>query len=241
MGFYEEISKYYDYIFPTGKEQLKFIKKSAGSPPKRILDVACGTGGYSIELSKSRYDLVATDLDKKMIEELNNKLIKDNLSIEAVQSNMLEIDEKIQGKFDLIFCIGNSVVHLANKEEILKFFKASKKLIKRKGSLIIQIINFDRIIKQGITELPKIVNDDIGLVFERYYRFDIENNKIFFKTILTVEDKKIENEIPLLPLLYGEAIDLLISAKFKKVRLFGDFNGNEYDKDNSFMLVIQAK
>jgi len=62
MGFYEEISKYYDYIFPVGKEQINFITKVAGEGPKSVLDIACGTGGYALELAKQGYAVTAVDL-----------------------------------------------------------------------------------------------------------------------------------------------------------------------------------
>ncbi len=68
MGFYEQISKYYDYIFPAGKEQIDFIETAAGTPPKKVLDIACGSGGYSVALAKDGYSVTAVDLDEKMVE-----------------------------------------------------------------------------------------------------------------------------------------------------------------------------
>ncbi len=241
MAFYEEISKYYDYIFPTGEEQVSFLCQAAGLPPKSVLDIACGTGGYSIELSELGYNVTASDIDDEMINELNNKISENGYRISVKKSNMLDVDKNVCGKFDLAFCIGNSVVHLANKQEVIKFFKAAKRLIKRHGSFVVQIINFNRIINKGITELPKIVNKETGLVFERYYRYDSVENKIYFKTILSVEDKKLENEIELLPLLHDEIIDLLAAANFKQVCSYGDFKGGEFDENNSFVLILEAK
>ncbi|MDP4181321.1 MAG: class I SAM-dependent methyltransferase, partial [Bacillota bacterium] len=59
MGFYDEISKYYDYIFPSFEEQLRFINDIAGEPPRSLLDIACGTGSYSIKLAKKGFDITA--------------------------------------------------------------------------------------------------------------------------------------------------------------------------------------
>ena len=240
MSFYEEISKYYDYIFPTRKEQVSFICEVAGNPPKTLLDIACGTGGYSIELAGLGYDVTATDIDAKMMKTLNNKLLNHDCKINCIQAGMLELAEKLHTSFDLVFCIGNSIVHLDKKDDIQAFFKSAKQLLKKDGSLIVQIINFDRVLLKEIRELPTITNDEIGLSFERFYRCDEEENRIFFKTILTVDDKKIENEIPLYLLLSDDAVEMLNDAGFKKVRLFGDFIGNEYDKYNSYMLVLWA-
>ncbi|MEG2018666.1 MAG: class I SAM-dependent methyltransferase, partial [Clostridium sp.] len=162
MGFYEEISKYYDYIFPVGKPQVDFISKFSGKPPRELLDVACGSGGYSIELAHQGYNVTAIDLDYAMVEGLRKKAANDNLDIKALQGNMLELRNKVNTRYDLAFCIGNSLVHLEGEEEIEKFFKEMKCILKEDGKLVIQIINYDRVLSQNITSLPNIENQEVG-------------------------------------------------------------------------------
>lgn len=240
MGFYEEISKYYDYIFPVGKEQINFVTKVAGEGPKSVLDIACGTGGYALELAKQGYAVTAVDLDSKMVEELKDKTLKSDLDIEALQGSMLELSSKISSKYDVAFCIGNSLVHLDGEKEIEKFFREMKGLLKEEGKLIIQIINYDRVLSKNVQFLPTIENKEVGLTFQRLYRYDEILNKVFFKTILEVEGKKIENEIPLYPALSEDLEKLLRKAGFKDVKLYGDFKGNDFEKDNSYALVVVA-
>ena len=62
---------------------------------------------------------------------------------------MLDID-KLNKKFDLIFCIGNSMVHLNDNEEILRFLRNCKKSLKVGGYLLLQIVNYDRILVKNI-------------------------------------------------------------------------------------------
>lgn len=241
MGFYEEISKYYDYIFPAGEEQIKFLKEIAGRPPKTVLDIACGTGGYSLELSKQGYAVTACDLDSRMLEMLIAKAREQDRNIHAVQADMLKLDRQLSGRFNLAFCIGNSVVHLENILQIKEFLKNAKNLLSNDGSLVLQIINFDRILLREIKGLPTIVNKAAGLTFERLYHYDGEKNIINFKTKLNAEGKSFENVIPLYPLLQDELSEAANGAGFKKLKLFGDFNGNEFDKYNSYMLVLWAR
>ena len=239
MGFYQEISKYYDYIFPVSNEIVDFIGRTAGNPPKSILDVACGTGGYSIELADKGYEVTAVDLDREMIESLN---AKKNSKVKFFQGDMLRLKDKLNPRsFDTIFCIGNSLVHLDNLSHIGNFFADSKGILKEDGSLIIQTINYDRVISKEVKSLPTIYNNDIGLLFERVYRYDKEANKVYFKTVLTVGNNKIQNEIPLHPLLFSETQKILMDAGFKKIDFYGDFKNNIYEKDNSYMLIIHAK
>jgi ubiquinone/menaquinone biosynthesis C-methylase UbiE len=241
MGFYEELSKYYDVIFPAGEEQVSFLKEIAGKPPKAVLDIACGSGGYSVELAKLGYQVTASDLDKEMLNRLDCKASAGELPIKLLHANMLDLESKLTDKYNLAFCIGNSIVHLENLQQIQKFLAGARNLLQPDGGLVIQIINFDRILLRDIKSLPLIEDKKSGLTFERNYDYDRQKNIIYFKTRLNAGVNSYDNEIPLYPLLQDELISALSQAGFKKVKLFGDFNGNEFDKYNSFMLVLWAR
>lgn len=241
MGFYQEIAKYYDYIFPTGKEQLYFLKEIAGKPPKSVLDIACATGGYSIELAKTGYNVTAVDLDREMLDQLDIKSKKEQQSIRLLQENMLGLKNRLSENFDMVFCIGNSIVHLDNLQQIKNFIRDARCLAGNNGNLVLQTINFDRIILRDIKSLPTIENKDAGMTFRRNYRYDKQNNRIYFNTILSVEGNEYENEIPLYPLTEDELTAAVQEAGFKRVKLFADFSGNEFDKYNSYMLVLWAR
>lgn len=241
MEFYQQISKYYDDIFPTGDEQIRFLKEIAGNPPKTVLDIACGTGGYSLELCRQGYDVTAVDRDDRMIGQLEEKARQDGVSLKHLHCDMLDLDKKLSEKYDMAFCIGNSIVHLENILQIKEFLTGAKKLLDNDGSLVLQIINFDRILLRDIKSLPIIENKDTGLSFERYYDYDKQKNTIYFKTRLNAEHKTFNNVIPLYPLRQDELLDAVAEAGFKKLKVFEDFNGNEFDKYNSFMLVLWAR
>lgn len=242
MSFYESIAKYYDFIFPAGRAQLDFLAASAGSPPKSVLDIACGTGNYSVELGKLGYSVTAVDLDGQMIESLKAKRKAGGLEgkIQAVQGNMLELKQLLSSTYDLAFCIGNSLVHLEGKEEIEKFLSEVKNLLVSNGHLAIQIINYDRILEKNIDSLPTIEVEEQNLRFHRLYHYDRSTNKVLFKTTLEVNGAVLENEIPLYPLRADELEALLWKAGFTTVEMFGDFKKNEFQKDKSYSLVVSA-
>ncbi|MFZ5988803.1 MAG: class I SAM-dependent methyltransferase [Bacillota bacterium] len=244
MGFYDEISRYYDYIFPVGTLQLEFIKESSKSPGKRILDVACGSGGYSIELAKAGYKVTAVDIEDEMIIKVKDKADKAGLNIEAYKCDMRELSDTIGGKFDTIFCIGNSIVHLSSLHEVKEALKQMKGLLDEEGSLILQIINYDRIIKHNLTQLPPIRNDEIGLEFIRKYEYVEDKNVINFNTTLAVENKTrsdvFTNSIELFPIMSMEFEEVLKEAGFEGLEFYGDFNYAPYD-ENSYMLVVKAR
>lgn len=244
MGFYEQIAPYYDYIFPAGSEQLDFIKESAGRPPKKLLDIACGTGVYSIELAQEGYEVWATDIDVEMVRRAGIRASDEHVAMNALVSDMLHLDRYISDKFDCVFCIGNSIVHLGSKEAILAAVLQMKARLNKDGSLLLQIINFDRIFEKGITALPSIINKEAELEFHRNYSSDTSTGLINFDTVLSVKNgsqvEQYENRVKLFPLLASDLQSILDSAGFSKVSFYGGFNKEPYIAGESYLLVVNA-
>lgn len=238
MSFYKELSKYYDYIFPVGKEQINFISQAAKELPANLLDVACGSGGYAIELAKMGYTMTAIDIENSMVELTAQKAKEQGVVLNALQGDMIDIDQKVDGSFKLAFCIGNSIVHLGGISQIELALKKIHKLLDKDGILILQIINYDRVIKYTMTELPSVKNEQACVEFIRKYRQ--VGDKIEFNTTLVLKNnRKLENTVELFPLLSRDMAKVLQNSGFCKYEFYGDFNNSTYN-DDSYMLVVKA-
>jgi len=243
MGFYEELSRYYDIIFPLTEDKLNFLVKDIDLD-SRILDVACGTGILSIALSERGYMIDGIDLDSNMIEIAEKKARDNGAKVEFKTGNMLDINEIFHDRmFGLIFCIGNSLVHLDNEKEVESFLRKSYDMLKVGGRVIIQIVNYDRILKYKIDHLPIISKSSAGVEFIRKYVHSKEENKIYFNTELIVEkqgEKNIyTNSVPLIPMESTQIVDIFNKAGFIDIKLYGGFNEEEYN-EQSYATVISA-
>lgn len=237
MGFYEELSKYYDIVFPLGKKKLKFMEERIEGK-ENILDLAAGTGNYSIELSKHGFNVVAVDLDEEMIRKIEAKNEKEKTNVKPYKLDMKNIDELKKYEFDAIICIGNSLVHLDNHGEIKDALEKMYNLLNDDGIVIIQIVNYDRILEYNVKALPLIDRPEAKVRFIRNY--ELENGKVLFKTKLVInEEESYENCIKLYPLKSQEFIDLLKEVGFKDIKLYGSFDEKEFTLD-SFPLVVEA-
>jgi len=253
MGFYEEISPYYDDIFTAGEEQLRFIADTAGLPPKRLLDVACGTGLYSVKLSQLGYDVWACDADAEMIRRAKEKAESANAGVRLFTADMTEPgflkeirpESGNDPEFDCIFCIGNSIVHLKSEDAIRNAVRQMKALLADHGSLILQIINFDRVLNHEIRTLPTIRNDEKGIIFRRNYEPDSSSGLIHFDTVLTLNREEVplvlNNRVDLFPLVSEQLRCILNDAGLGMTEFYGDFSKARFDPDQSFMLVAVAR
>ncbi|SCY67415.1 class I SAM-dependent methyltransferase [Alkaliphilus peptidifermentans] len=244
MGFYEEFNKYYDDIFPAAKPQLDFLMARIPIEGK-VMDVACGTGNYAIPLSVQGNEVFAVDFDEGMIKQLNIKAKLNDIKIHTYKEDMRKIGERLkEHSFESIFCIGNSLVHLTKLEEIYRVLNDFYRLLSDNGVLMLQTVNYDRILKYNINELPTIENTDAGVKLIRKYRYDQNNNIIHFDTQLAVkknhEDKSFNNTVPLYPLRSNEIEEILNNMGFKNLKFYGSFGEADFCID-SFGMIIEAR
>src|SRR5690554_3582377 len=95
---YESWYLYIESIFQ------KFYKE-----PKKILEMACGTGNLSYYFGKNGYDLTCFDLSNDMLSIAYNKLKKFK-NVKIINQNM--IDFSINNKFDVIVSICDSINYI---------------------------------------------------------------------------------------------------------------------------------
>ncbi len=245
MSFYSELSRVYDVVFPLNSMTLSFLEKDL-SKGARMLDLACGRGAYSIALSEKGYDIYALDLDGEMIRGLKEKAATGNLALKAYEGNMTEVKELIMENFHRIFCIGNSLVHLKKPSEILKLLTDLHSLLEDGGDLIIQIVNYDRILDKEIKSLPTLTGrspSEEEVIFHRNYSF-IDDNTVSFDTELIIKTEDTtniyKNSIPLLALRKDELVKLLHECGFSNICCYGSFNFAPFTPSESFPLIIKA-
>jgi 2-polyprenyl-3-methyl-5-hydroxy-6-metoxy-1,4-benzoquinol methylase len=238
MSFYESISEYYSRIFPLNPDQVRFVNSAFMSHKQQsLLDVGCGTGDLAIALAGTFGRVRGIDLDRSMVEKARSKQIK-NSSFAVM--NMLETGKHFGASlFDGVICFGNTLVHLTDPADIAEFIRQSYHSLKDGGKLLLQIINYDRILDDGIRSLRTIRTSCFR--FERVYHHRQDPPLIEFETILKAKRKStvIRNSIHLYPLRWRELLSYLEDAGFVDVLFFGDFRRTPAGA-TSVILVVEA-
>ncbi len=235
MKFYQQFSSYYDHIFPLKKQKLNFIKDNIVKQGP-ILDLATGTGSYAIALAEEGYQVKGLDLSPRMISIAKNKAYEADVKVDFRAEDMKRIDQIYQGdNFSLISCIGNSLVHLDNEDEIKQVLRKIYKLLQSGGRLLIQIVNYDRIINKDIDSLPSIKGQNGLIKLIRDYEF-IED-KVKFKTKLITLRGEFKNHVLLHPLQSDKLREILKGVGFRKIDFYEDFNYSRYAPLRSMSLV----
>ncbi len=237
--FYSSVSGYFDEIFPLNPVQLEFVRSELGSLDELyFLDVGCSTGKLADELGRMGALGVGIDLNEEMIRGAKEKFSSATLSFKKL--NMLDISRAFPDNyFDAVLCFGNTLVHLDSGTEVRHFLNQVVRLLKPGGKFLLQILNYDYILDQEISELPVIETSQIR--FTRHYVLPRPGQaKIGFRTSLKdkLNSRELENNVSLLPIRKKELEKLLLVAGFRKLTFYSGFGREPYAADRLPLVVV---
>ncbi|WP_105617624.1 class I SAM-dependent methyltransferase [Vallitalea okinawensis] len=242
MNFYEDMSSCYDEVFPKNELKVNFLTEYMNKDGLSV-DIACGVGTDVRELMDRGFKVEGLDLDNSMISEAKRKSEEQGVITRYITGSMLEM-EKYYGDDTLtnVLCTGNSLVHLPSRDDIFTFIQEAYRCLEDHGKLIIQIINFDRILDQKVQGLPTIINEEQQVKFVRKYEHMNTPAGTVIKFIGELEkgDKKTINSVNLLALRKNELIEILKKVGFKSLDTYGNFKGEVYG-ENSYATIVVAK
>lgn len=121
---YEKFAEYYDRMyegFTNHKLDCDFLEEAwkGEMEVKRVLDIACGTGNHTIELSSRGYDVVGLDKSPAMLSRAWKKASLAGADSVFVQQDMKRLD--VDGKFDATICMFGGFGYLHTDEDIREF------------------------------------------------------------------------------------------------------------------------
>ena len=253
MGFYESISPWYDHIFPVDPQTVRFLADRA-RPGGRVLDLACGTGGHAVELARLGFRVTGVDLDGAMIELARGKAAAiggaaagpaaEGPAAEFQVMDMREAGRRLPAGFGLVYCIGNSLVHLESEQAIGSLLADCRGLLEPGGRLVVQILHYDRIVSRNVVQLPTLACENPRLSFERRYDYSAGDRVVMFRTELRVREPSGERVVAntvALWILGRRALEKLArEAGFQDLEVFGGFGGEPLGPE-SLPLILSAR
>ncbi len=237
MSFYTDLSEYYDEVFPVSADMKTFLKEKVNGT---ILSLGCATGGVELALSENQnLDLTGIDLNEKMIA-LALKKAGNKPNVHFMIGDMTKLEEQFpQEQFDSILCLGNTLSHLDDINQVKAFIRSVKKILKPRGSFITQIMNYDKIIHDMVMNFPPVKTQKV--LFERFYRF-VENKILFTTKITDLKTGKVyTNAINLYPILSEQLTTFMKECGFETFKLYGAYNGEPYSSQYSYHTIIYAR
>jgi SAM-dependent methyltransferase len=114
----------------------------------RILDCSCGIGTLAIPLAKLGYDVSGSDGSPGMVEHAIFAASDAGLNIPLSCCTWEDLPAHFTDHFDLLFCIGNSIGHTRNKEEMIRSLEGMRAVLRNGGKLVLQSRNWEQLRKE---------------------------------------------------------------------------------------------
>lgn len=235
--FYDDMNK----VVQT--DDLDFYNKFL-SKNMRALEVACGTGRLSQIISKHVEQFIGIDISNDMLNIAKSK----NKDINYMLGDMINLDSKQIGKFDIIICAFNSLQHLKSDEDVEKFLKSCSNILNDEGTVIIDIFNPNMkfLNVEGKEEFmysfySEYYKDTIQLHEKRKYD---EKSRINYITNIYINEKlnlRIESNTFMRQYFPGQLEELISKNHFEIKEKFGDYNYSKFNMNSQKQIFILQK
>lgn len=242
MDLYTGIAAHYDEIFPLDPAVVRLVDgRVPEGEPRRLLDVGCATGSLAEALAPRFDEVHGLDLDAGLIAAGTARrggVGQPNVRYHV--RSMIGCAAAFSPQwFSGIACLGNTLAHLGGPDEAAVFLANARLLLRPGGVLLVQIVNYDRVMDRGVRELPTL--ETPSLRFERNYSLPDAAGHIRFAATLTDKLAKavFSGTVSLFPFRAGQLAAQLAEAGFDRVHLMGGFDGSVWMPD-SFLTVLAA-
>ncbi len=232
-------SSYYDLLYQNRneKEASEFLENLLvvlkPAPYSRMFDIPCGNGRYAKFLAQKGFEVKGVDLSKRKIQEAK-RFEADKLNFAVHDMSMI----LYVNYFDFVFNLFTSFGYYESERKNMNTIRTFSSALKGGGKLVLDFFNAEKKIKNLKPESNRIIN---GVEFK--IRRRIEGKHIIKDISVDDTDKKLSFQ-------FQERVQAFTLKEFEKyfsanklriVKIFGDYNLNEFNPHESERLILIAK
>lgn len=246
-ALFENYGKKYDgEVFTQGTVgECDFIEQEIGQNKSlKIIDVGCGTGRHSIELTKRGYNVTGVDLSESQLKRAKEKAQEAGLTINFQKQDARNLP--FNGEFDLAIMLCEGGFSLMETDEMnFEILKSITKTLKNNGKLIFTTLNGLFPLFHSVSEFYKSAEKE-GQSQCKECSFDLmtfrDHNTAVFEDDSGNKKELKCNERYYVP---SEITWLLKSLGFKKIDIYGAklgaFSRNDKLTTEDFEMLIIAE
>ena len=230
---YAHLADYYERFFPVTPVTIAFLETQFKTA-KTLLDVGCGTGLHALEMAKLGKIVIGIDPDQAMLSIAKQRVTTIG-SLCFAEGRLAAIG--LTGVFDGIMVLGNTLPHVADETELELALRELYDHLEEGGTLVLQLINYDKVFADTLTELPPLVEGSVSL--RRLY--DHRPPYVLFTTILDEGEKQHTQTLQLLGITQAMLHKVLEKVGFTAFEAYGDFSGKPYAIQTDLRYILVAR
>lgn len=127
----------YDIVAPADATMERFYVEAAGGAGRRVLELACGSGRFTVPLAASGALVTGGDLSETMLARARAAIAERGLAADFVQLDMR--DFALGRQFDAIVIAANSLMHLLTNADLTRALSAIRRHLAPGGRLMFDV------------------------------------------------------------------------------------------------------
>ncbi|HOW27546.1 MAG TPA: class I SAM-dependent methyltransferase [Elusimicrobiota bacterium] len=246
-ALFDNYGKKYDReIYTQGTVgECDFIEKEIGfNKAVRIIDIGCGTGRHSIELTKRGYNVTGVDLSESQLARAMEKAKAAGMAIDFLKHDARNLPFK--DEFDLAIMLCEGGFSLMETDEMnFEILKNATKALKDKGKLIFTTLNGLFPLFHSVNEFYKSAQKE-GQSQCKECSFDLMTFRDY-NTVVFEDDSGTKRELKCNERYYvpSEITWLLKTLRYTKVDILGAKHGaysrNDKLTTEDFEMLVVAE
>ncbi len=202
-------------------------------PGSRVLDVACGSGRHSRELTRRGYPVTGIDLSRRLLKEAIGAAFQEEVHADWIQMDMRKLS--FQQPFSAAICMYTSLGYFACDAEDAQVLRGISKSLVSGGKFLLDTVNRDEVV--GHLVPAGWWEADGRFVLERR-ELDLLEGRL--NTLGTIVDELGREEFYTSVRLYTlpELCTMMDDADLVLAGLWGDFDGSLFCRDSPRLILL---
>ena len=135
------------------REAPLFRRVLEGAPSRRVVDLGCGSGEHTRFLAALGFEVTGVDASASQLEAAQEA----DPQGRYLQSGLAALPEGALGGQGAAICVGNTLPHLCEEEELRAFFSGLARCLLPGAPFLLQLLNYDRILDRGERTFPMVL------------------------------------------------------------------------------------
>lgn len=245
---YTAFAKYYDILMSDVNygeiaQKINDVVNEYFPEADFLVDLACGTGSLSGELTKLGFNVLGVDISQEMLTIAHDKMFSAGLRTQYVFGDMTKWS-LAENKADVIVCMLDSLNHLESFDEIKQAFSNVYKSL-TDGGLFIFDMNTPYKHKHILSDNAFVFEeDDVYCVWQNEYSSEDNRVDIFLDFFEKIDDntyKRYQEEFSEIACESFAVKEFARGIGFKYLESFDDFSDNKANEKSERILYVFQK
>lgn len=214
------------------RRQVEFVERfvADGHTPRAVLDLACGAGRHTSMLRQAGYRALGVDLSLT--------LLAHPPKVPCVAGDMRSLPFA-GGSFDWVLNFFTSFGYFETERENFRVLDEYARLLRPGGRFMIDFLNRDLVIDQLVAEEEQEIADRTVSI-ERWY--DDSTRRINKRMQIEATDRTTSTYVESVRAYSRDEVTIgLRWAGLEVEALFGNFQGDPFDRDSERLILIGSK